>query len=81
MSDEALTEEEAFDRITEIGTAFANDLNDGDSKVLYEGVHVEWDGHTSTLNYSATLENGTEVVWRWAMLPLEYKEEKGDDEG
>lgn len=66
-----MTEEEAFDRITEIGQAFANDYNDGDSNVAYEGLSVSWVQGHSFLTYTATLEDNSEVEYRWMLLPVE----------
>lgn len=64
-----MTEDEALDRVTEIGQAFANDLNDGDGPVLYEGLDVTG-GDEPVLSYQATLEDGTEVVYRWALVTV-----------
>ena len=66
-----MTYDEILDRIEEIGTAFANDLNDGDNRVLYEGLDVTGDGE---LRYTATLDNGTKVEARFKFDLTYYRE-------
>jgi hypothetical protein len=73
-----MTEEEALDRVDEIGQAFANDFNDGeDDSPDFDGLHTyynrEGDLH---LVYSATFlndgeENTTKVVWRMELVSLD----------
>ena len=60
-----MTEDEAFNRITEIGQAFANDLNDGDGPVIYEGLSAYPGSQGGILEYQATLDDGSTVTWRW----------------
>ena len=65
-----MTEEEALERVSAIGSAFANDLNDGDDPIAYEGHDVTWVQGHAFLSYSATMEDGTEVQFRWIMIPV-----------
>jgi len=62
-----MTEPEALERISEIGQAFANDVNDGDGPVAYEGFVVTKEPETGKyiLQYNATLDNGTELAFSW----------------
>lgn len=69
--EEHVTEEQALVRVTEIGQAFAHDLNDGDSEVLYEGLSVHWVEGGALLTYTATLEDDIDVEYRWMLLPVE----------
>lgn len=69
-----MNEDEALERVDSIGQAFANDLNDGDGLVVYEGVSVTDGGNT--LLYSATLEDGTEIEHRWYLTHVGYSEKK-----
>lgn len=73
-----MNEEQALDRVDEIGQAFANDLNDGDSGVLYEGLHTVYD-RAGNLNlvYSATLDSGDKISFTWRM-DLAYTTEGGE---
>lgn len=71
-----MTEEEALERVSAIGGAFANDLNDGDGDVNYEGADVTWRGGHPFLTYSAELEDGTHVEYRWLLLPVTPESEK-----
>lgn len=67
-----MTEEEALDRVDEIGTAFANDLNDGGSSVLYEGVRTYYtQSGELVLVYNATLEGDEKVSFMWRMELVE----------
>lgn len=60
------TESDAIERVEEIGQEFANDVNDGYTPVLYEGImfHEYADGER-ILVYNATLEDDTEVTFSW----------------
>lgn len=73
-----MTEEEALERVSEIGSAFANDLNDGDNNVLYEGADVTWRQGHAFLTYSATIadDDSTKVEFRWLLLPVTPESEK-----
>ncbi len=77
-----MTEEEALERVSEIGTAFANDLNDGDNHVLYEGADVTWRQGHAFLTYTATLadEDATQVTFRWVLIPVDAEGvQQGED--
>ena len=77
-----MTRDEIYDRISEIGLAFSNDVNDGededrDNQILYEGVSVVDVGNGPELRYGATLEDGTKVEARFRLNDLiHYSEEK-----
>jgi hypothetical protein len=60
-----MNEEEALGRLENIGQAFANDYNDGDGPD-FEGFTIE-QGEVTFLVYNATLENGIEVEFVWAL--------------
>lgn len=62
-----MTEPEALERISEIGQAFANDVNDGDDTVAYEGFVINHEPETGKyiLKYGATLDNGSKVEFSW----------------
>jgi hypothetical protein len=60
-----MTEEEALERVSEIGSAFSNDLTDDDSPILYEGF-VAMPGE---IVYTATLEDGTKHEFVWTIEP------------
>lgn len=62
-----MTEPEALARISEIGQASANDLNDGDDLVAYEGFVITQEPETGKyiLRYKATLDNGTRLAFSW----------------
>lgn len=75
-----MTEEEALERVSAIGSAFANDLNDGDDDVLYEGAVVTWNQGHAFLTYVATLEDGGDVAFRWVLIPVdESGVQQGED--
>ena len=57
-----MTEEEALDRVDEIGTAFDNDLNDGEGPD-WESVSVS----NGFLIYSGTWADGGHVEYRWRL--------------
>lgn len=65
---ESMTEDEALGRVHEIGTAFDNDLNDGDGPD-YESVTVENSGGHTFLNYAGTTGDNT-WIFRWALIPV-----------
>ena len=69
-----MTEEEALDRVNEIGTAFANDYHDGDGPD-FEGVSVTSDGFgAQTLTYTGAYvseddeDQEFEFVWRLELI-------------
>lgn len=75
------TESDAIDRVYEIGQAFANDVNDGDGPVLYEGILFhEYDNGEGILVYNATLEDGSEVEFSWLATLMRQTRKKKNDE-
>jgi hypothetical protein len=61
----------ALDRIDDIGSAFANDLNDGDSIVNYENLYTYEDDYGNIiLTYHASLEDGRDVEFEWRLERL-----------
>jgi hypothetical protein len=73
------TENDAIERIYEIGQAFANDLNDGDGPTLYEGLAAHDDGDNGVIFiFSAMLEDGREIeyVWHAKLASYEVKASK-----
>lgn len=71
-----MTEEEALLRVHEIGQAFANDLNDGDTEVNYEGLSVTLPSECTygVLEYEATMADGTVHTWTWALWGGDHRE-------
>ena len=68
-----MTEEEALTQIDEIGQAFANDLNDGDGPVSYHGLVTLYDDAMNlVLEYSATLDDGSQHTFRWPLGEVEH---------
>ncbi len=58
----------ALDRIDDIGSAFANDFNDGDSIVNYENLYTYEDDYGNIiLTYHASLEDGRDVEFEWRL--------------
>ena len=75
-----MTEEEALERVSEIGSAFANDLNDGDDPIAYEGHDVQWKQGHAFLTYSATLDDGKKHTFRWVLIPVNVEGvQQGED--
>jgi hypothetical protein len=75
-----MTEDEALERVDEIGQAFANDLCDDDSEILYEGLitHVPVAGPNKRegvrfLEYTATFEDGSKYTFRWVLTLFSRK--------
>lgn len=80
-----LTRDEILERIDAIGTAFENDLNDGEEAeklgLLFEGVSASGAGHFEEITYSATFEDGTQLTVRYGLTMLEYEEKNDADNG
>jgi hypothetical protein len=75
------TESDAISRVEDIGQAFGNDLNDSDGPVLYEGIMFhEYSSGGGILVYSATLEDHSEVEFRWSATLIQKMHKKGDNE-
>lgn len=73
-----MTEEEAIEYVNEVGMAFDNDYNDGDGPVAYGGVNIVWSGGHTYLVAEGILKDQTKFKWRWALIPVEHKED-GED--